>query len=67
MKYVGLDTETLGWVLCAVLLGAGGAWMAIRRPWETLGASAELAADRSTDVTLPELAVGESPAGPDGD
>jgi uncharacterized membrane protein YfcA len=67
LKYVGLDTETLGWVLCAVLLGAGGAWMAVRRPWETLGASAELAADRSTDVTLPELAVGESPAGPDGD
>jgi len=67
LKYIGLDTETLGWVLCAVLLGAGGAWMIVRRPWETLGASAELAADQGADVTLPELAVGESPGRPDGD
>ncbi len=66
LKYVGLGTEALGWVLCAVLLGAGGAWMLVRRPWETLGASAELAADQGADVTLPDLAVGESPSGPEG-
>ena len=27
LKYVGLGTTALGWVLCAVLLGAGGAWL----------------------------------------
>jgi len=67
LKYVGLDTETLGWVLCAVLLGAGGAWMVVKRPWETLGASAELAADESPDVVIAELAVAEAPARPEAD
>ena len=31
LKYVGLGTTALGWVLCAVLLGAGLAWALARR------------------------------------
>jgi hypothetical protein len=31
LKYVGLGTTALGWVLCAVLLGAGLAWALTRR------------------------------------
>jgi len=33
LKYVGLGTTALGWVLCVVLLAAGAAWTASARPW----------------------------------
>ena len=33
LKYVGVATTTLGWILCAVLLAAGVAWLAVARPW----------------------------------
>ncbi len=64
LKYVGLGTEALGWILCATLLGAGGIWLAVKRPWETLGASAKLTAEQGPDVVLEELAIAESPARP---
>jgi len=35
LKYVGLGTTALGWVLCVVLLGAGTAWLALARPWRS--------------------------------
>jgi len=34
LKYVGLSTTALGWVLCAVLLGAFVIWLAYVRPWQ---------------------------------
>jgi uncharacterized membrane protein YfcA len=34
LKYVGLATTALGWVLCATLLVAAIAWLAASRPWE---------------------------------
>jgi uncharacterized protein len=33
LKYVGVGTTALGWILCAVLLAGGGAWLATARPW----------------------------------
>ncbi len=33
LKYVGIGTNALGWLLCAVLLVAGGSWLAYARPW----------------------------------
>jgi uncharacterized protein len=33
LKYVGLSTTTLGWVLCASLLAGAVAWLALERPW----------------------------------
>jgi len=33
LKYVGVGTTALGWVLCAVLLGCGAAWAISTRPW----------------------------------
>jgi uncharacterized protein len=33
LKYVGVGTTALGWVLCAVLLAAGVTWLAVARPW----------------------------------
>src|SRR5581483_4081030 len=35
LKYVGLDTTVLGWVLCATLLGAGLLWVASAAPWRS--------------------------------
>jgi hypothetical protein len=35
LKYIGLSTEALGWVLVSVLLAAFIAWAVIKRPWET--------------------------------
>jgi uncharacterized membrane protein YfcA len=33
LKYVGVGTTALGWVLVSVLLAAGGAWLARAQPW----------------------------------
>ncbi len=35
LKYVGLDTTTLGWVLCGVLLALAATWIAVARPWQS--------------------------------
>jgi uncharacterized protein len=40
LKYVGVGTTALGWILCAVLLGAGTAWLAICQPWRAGSADA---------------------------
>jgi hypothetical protein len=34
LKYVGVGTTTLGWILCAVALGGGGYWLVRARPWQ---------------------------------
>jgi uncharacterized protein len=36
LKYIGLDTTTLGWVLCASLLAGGLAWLLVAQPWNRL-------------------------------
>ena len=33
LKYVGVGTYALGWILCAVLFGVGAAWLVYARPW----------------------------------
>jgi uncharacterized membrane protein YfcA len=33
LKYVGVAATSLGWILCATLLGAGCAWLGLARPW----------------------------------
>jgi hypothetical protein len=33
LKYAGLNTTTLGWTLCLVLLACGGYWLARNKPW----------------------------------
>ncbi len=34
LKYVGVGTTALGWILCAVLFGAAAVWLAYLRPWQ---------------------------------
>jgi uncharacterized membrane protein YfcA len=48
LKYIGLGTEELGWVLVAILLGATITWAAIRRPWAP---EADAFPSTPTDVT----------------
>jgi hypothetical protein len=50
LKYVGLGTTALGWVLCAVLFAWGAMWLAYRRPGRV--------------VAEAERAVGRAPSGP---
>ncbi len=33
LKYVGVGTTALGWILCAVLLAAACAWLLYNQPW----------------------------------
>ncbi len=46
LKYIGLQTTALGWVLCAVLLAAGVYWLAWARPWRT---APEVLAEQAAD------------------
>ena len=39
LKYVGVGTTALGWVLCVVLLGAGAMWLLLARPWRRVAAA----------------------------
>jgi len=34
LKYAGVGTTALGWILCVVLLGSAIGWLAWARPWE---------------------------------
>jgi hypothetical protein len=34
LKYVGVGTTALGWILCVLALGAGAYWLARARPWQ---------------------------------
>ncbi len=34
LKYVGVGTTALGWILCGTLLAGGVAWLAVARPWQ---------------------------------
>lgn len=34
LKYIGVQTTALGWILCATLLAGAVAWLWLKRPWE---------------------------------
>jgi uncharacterized membrane protein YfcA len=36
LKYVGVGTTALGWILCAALLTGGASWLVVKRPWRKL-------------------------------
>ena len=55
LKYVGVGTTALGWILCLVALAGGAYWLYRVRPWEN-GRSADLA----TAEAPPDIAAQES-------
>ncbi len=51
LKYVGVGTTALGWILCATLLLGASVWVAYKRPWRGPG---ELAAAPADSAAHPE-------------
>jgi len=45
LKYVGVGTTALGWILCSILLGGASVWLARTRPWQRLAQVADPVAD----------------------
>jgi uncharacterized protein len=43
LKYVGVGTTALGWILCGVLLAAAAIWLTVLRPQQQRAREAELA------------------------
>jgi hypothetical protein len=39
LKYVGVATTALGWILCATLLAGAVAWLGLARPWRSAAAA----------------------------
>src|SRR3984893_13687592 len=54
LKYVGVDTTTLGWVLCGMLLLGAALWLAVRRPWLRPVVGAELAPSEADALEVEE-------------
>jgi len=50
LKYVGVGTTALGWILCAVLLAAAAVWLARAQPWRN-GRAALAVGPRPVEVT----------------
>ncbi len=48
LKYVGVGTTALGWILCTTLLVLAVSWLVYKRPWQSSPSLAELA---HTDIT----------------
>lgn len=48
LKYVGVGTTALGWILCAILLAGASSWLAYKRPWRSSNRLGDL---EPTDVT----------------
>jgi uncharacterized membrane protein YfcA len=57
LKYVGVDTTTLGWMLCATLLAVAILWMWFARPWESQRRDAPGPADLEAFVEGPDELV----------
>jgi hypothetical protein len=57
LKYVGVATTALGWILCGTLLAAAALWLAQARPWQ---------ADAQAAVGLPDEPA-QAPTGLGGD
>jgi len=59
LKYVGLGTTALGWVLCATLLAAAAIWLVTTRPWQHEKVGGDTGENES------ELAAPSPVSGPD--
>jgi uncharacterized protein len=57
LKYVGVGTSALGWILCATLLVWGLSWLAIKRPWHESPAAETAPPRGSAAVRPPDLAT----------
>ncbi len=49
LKYVGLGTTALGWLLCATLLAVATIWLSYARPWQSGAPMADPPADEDEE------------------
>ncbi len=55
LKYIGVQTTALGWILCATLLAGAVAWLWLKRPWEpTMAPPSALVRDVAGDLRARE-------------
>jgi uncharacterized membrane protein YfcA len=66
LKYIGVGTTQLGWILCAVLLVAGSAWLAVARPWQPAPEPAAAQVPEHEPEHEPEPESAHEPTGPTG-
>jgi uncharacterized membrane protein YfcA len=68
LKYVGIETTTLGWLLCGMLLAGASLWLALARPWLRPVADAQQSGYDSRQAVAGDGAVGVpevQPGGPE--
>ncbi|MGH2868090.1 MAG: sulfite exporter TauE/SafE family protein [Solirubrobacteraceae bacterium] len=53
LKYIGISTRPVGWILCATLLAAGIAWLSIARPWKVWSALPPGSSEEDEDPPTP--------------
>src|SRR6202035_3832450 len=61
LKYVGIETTALGWILCAMLLIVGASWFAIKRPWQKTDATGQSIASKAHPLDEPALLRTDAP------
>ncbi|HET9894349.1 MAG TPA: sulfite exporter TauE/SafE family protein [Streptosporangiaceae bacterium] len=57
LKYVGVGTTALGWILAAVAIGGMLAWLAVARPWRNGEVKAGEADEKASQTTLAQSGV----------
>jgi uncharacterized membrane protein YfcA len=55
LKYVGVGTTALGWILCVVLLAAGTSWLVFARPWHAQGVPEVTSEEMERELVADEL------------
>jgi len=67
LKYAGVPTTALGWILCAVLLGGGSAWLATARPWRNGKPPARPASADARPASADDPSLAADPHAPPGE
>jgi hypothetical protein len=55
LKYVGVGTTALGWILCSVLLVGACTWLGYKRPWRSTSAIDERVPTDLTPQPQPDI------------
>jgi uncharacterized protein len=55
LKYVGVGTTALGWIMCVVVIGAAIGWLAWTRPWINGQSAASAPAQSAASARRPAL------------
>jgi uncharacterized protein len=61
LKYVGVGTTALGWLLCSALFVLGLTWLAVKRPWLRLSVPGEAPAVADASHALEDPTLLEEP------